>query len=117
MLIFVLSSVPPDQQLAGLQNLFALLKPGGKLLFRDYASGDMAQKRFASRNMISDNYYVRQDSTLSYFFDEDTLHNLLIRAGFEKDYIRRVNRVITNRKENLEMHRVFLQAVYIKPHA
>lgn len=114
MLIFVLSSVPPEQQLAGLRNLFALLKPGGKLLFRDYASGDMAQKRFASRNMISDNYFVRQDSTLSYFFNEDALHNLLTRAGFEKDYMRRVNRTITNRKENLEMHRVFLQAVYTK---
>lgn len=115
MLIFVLSSVPPEQQLAGLRNLISLLKPGGKLLFRDYASGDMAQRRFASRNRISDNYYVRQDSTLSFFFDEGSLHNLLAQAGFERNYLRRVNRVITNRREKLEMHRVFLQAEYTKP--
>lgn len=114
-LIFVLSAVPPDQQVAGLKNLFNLLKPGGKLLFRDYATGDMAQTRFATRNKIEDNYFVRQDSTLSYFFDEIRLHDLFIQAGFQKDYMRRVSRLITNRKEKLEMNRVFLQAVYVKP--
>lgn len=114
-LIFVLSAVPPEQQLAGISNLFALLKPGGKLLFRDYATGDMAQARFASRSRIAENYFVRQDSTLSYFFDEDRLHSLMTEAGFEREEMRRVDRVITNRKENLEMHRVFLQAIYVKP--
>ncbi|CDF41150.1 unnamed protein product [Chondrus crispus] len=114
-LIFVLSAVPPDSQLAGLRHLFALLKPGGKLLFRDYATGDMAQARFANRNRIADNYFVRQDSTLSYFFEDDHLHALLTEAGFEKEEMRRVDRVITNRKEQLEMRRVFLQAIYVKP--
>lgn len=114
-LIFVLSAVPPDQQLAGLRNLFALLKPGGKLLFRDYAAGDMAQTRFATRNRIADNYFVRQDSTLSYFFDEARLDSMLNEAGFQKESMRRVSRLITNRKEQLEMHRVFLQAIYVKP--
>lgn len=114
-LIFVLSAVPPDRQLSGLKNLFSLLRPGGRILFRDYAIGDMAQSRFASRSRIEDNYFVRQDSTLSYFFDEERVHHLMTSAGFEKGYMRRINRVIKNRKENLEMHRVFLQAEYIRP--
>lgn len=115
MLIFVLSAVPPEKQVAGLKNLFSLLRPGGRLLFRDYATGDMAQARFATRSKIDNNYFVRQDSTLSYFFDEDRLHHVMTAAGFMRSSVRRINRVITNRKENLEMHRVFLQAEYIKP--
>lgn len=114
MLIFVLSAVPPDKQLQGLKHLVALLKPGGKLLFRDYATGDMAQKRFANRSKITENYFVRQDSTLSFFFDEEGLHTLLTQAGLRKETLRRVNRVVTNRKENLEMQRVFIQAIYVK---
>lgn len=115
MLVFVLSAVPPAKQLQGLKNLFSLLKPGGKLLFRDYATGDMAQARFATRSKITENYFVRQDDTLSYFFDEEHLHELMTAAGFIAGYTRRISRVITNRKEKLEMHRIFLQAEYVKP--
>lgn len=114
-LIFVLSAVPPDRQVRGLCNLFKVLKPGGRLLFRDYAIGDMAQKRFASKNKIDENYFVRQDNTLSYFFDEERLSGIAKEVGFHESYIRRVNRVITNRKKNLDMHRSFLQAEFIKP--
>lgn len=113
-LVFVLSAVPPDNQLSAIKHLAQLLKPGGRLLFRDYATGDMAEKRFASRSKIHDNYFVRQDETLSYFFDEHRLRSLASEAGLEEDYIRRVSRVITNRKEKKDMHRVFLQAEFVK---
>lgn len=113
-LIFVLSAVPPSLHVCGARHLLQLLKPGGRLLFRDYATGDLAETRFAPRNKIKDKYYVRQDSTLSYFFDEETLRCTMVEAGFQEVYVRRIHRVVRNRKEKLEMHRVFLQGEFIK---
>lgn len=114
LVVFVLSAIPPVKQQTAVNALAKLLKPGGKLLFRDYATGDMAQKRFAKSSTIASNYFVRQDSTLSFFFDEDHLHQLMEGAGLTKIYVRRVHRTITNRKEKIEMERVFLQAEYFK---
>ena len=115
LLVFALSAVPPDKQITGLKHLFQLLKPGGRLLFRDYATGDMAQSRFSKKNRIEDNYFVRQDNTLSYFFSEERVRQVMTLVGFQEVYVRRVERVIKNRKEDLEMHRVFLQAEFVKP--
>lgn len=113
-LVFALSAVPPAKQASGLRNLYKLLKPGGRLLFRDYATGDLAQKRFSSKNRIEENYYVRQDGTLSFFFSEESLRCCMAEIGFEEMYVRRVNRVIQNRKQGLTMNRVFLQAEFGK---
>ena len=114
-LVFVLSAVPPDRQQNAVKALVGVLKPGGRVLFRDYAKGDLAQKRFGRESKIEENYFVRQDSTLSYFFDEDRVNELMVKAGLKKIYCRRVQRKIVNRKENLVMDRVFLQAEYMLP--
>lgn len=114
LLVFVLSAVPPKLQQAAVREMYGLLKPGGRVLFRDYATGDMAHGRFATQSRIDDNYFVRQDSTLAYFFDEARLDFLMSAAGFTKVYCRRVDRLIKNRKEGLEMKRVFLQGEYRK---
>ncbi|OAY85417.1 Methyltransferase-like protein 6, partial [Ananas comosus] len=42
-MIFMLSAVPPVKMPLVLQNIINVLKPGGFLLFRDYAMGDFAQ--------------------------------------------------------------------------
>lgn len=115
-LVFVLSAIPPEKHLNALRNLFILLKPGGKLLFRDYATGDLAQTRFSTRSRIDDNYFVRQDRTLSFFFDEQNVRLLATEAGFEELYVKRVSRLLENRKRKLRMDRVFLQAEFVKPH-
>lgn len=113
-MIFVLSAVPPERQVQGVRHLAQLLKPGGRILFRDYATGDLAQKRFKSRNRIEDNYFVRQDRTLSYFFDESRIREVMQQVGLVEVNVRRVSREIENRKEGIVMQRVFLQAEFVK---
>lgn len=113
-MIFVLSAVPPHLQHAGVANIVSVLKPGGRVLFRDYAAGDLAQARFKSRSRIANNYFVRQDRTLSFFFDEAGLRLLMSQAQLDEVYIRRVPRRIENRKEGIVMERVFLQGEFKK---
>ncbi|KAL6748965.1 S-adenosyl-L-methionine-dependent methyltransferase [Haematococcus lacustris] len=43
--VFVLSAVAPRKMIQAVANAAQLLKPGGQLVFRDYAEGDLAQER------------------------------------------------------------------------
>lgn len=62
-LIFVLSAVDPSNHLKIARTLFALLKPKGYILLRDYGLYDMTQLRFKPGHKIADNFYMRQDGT------------------------------------------------------
>lgn len=107
-LIFVLSAVPQERSVLlpdsfysffvrfhnVLHKLFKVLKPGGKILFRDYGQFDLAQLRFkpgkvamsTPTNLVSsmagqclaDNQYVRGDNTLVYFFTQGTMHHVTV---------------------------------------
>ncbi|KAL0403536.1 UNVERIFIED_CONTAM: tRNA N(3)-methylcytidine methyltransferase METTL2 [Sesamum radiatum] len=81
-LIFTLSALPLDRMPKALAHCFAVLKPGGLLLFRDYGLYDMTMLRFQPAQKMGNREYLRSDGTRSYFFCLDTVRNLTSAAGF-----------------------------------
>ncbi|GER51196.1 methyltransferase [Striga asiatica] len=114
-LIFTLSALPPDRMPKAIAQCFAVLKPGGLLLFRDYGLYDMTMLRFEPENRIGYREYLRSDGTRSYFFCLNTIRSLTTAAGFtvlELEYccVRSVNR----RKGKI-MNRVWVHGKFQKP--
>eukprot|EP00842_Homolaphlyctis_polyrhiza_P004982 jgi/Hompol1/5485/HPOL_001985-RA len=117
--IFVLSAIPPHKFASAIANLKSVLKPGGIILFRDYGLHDAAQLRFKAENRIDDRFYTRSDGTFSYYFTIEELRALFEGgdegdSGFvvlESEYVRKE---VVNRKQDLHMDRVFLQAKIMK---
>ena len=112
--VFVLSAVHPDKHGTVLKNIGSVLKPGGCLLFRDYGDGDMAMIRFGPGSKISDRFYKRQDGTRSYFFTRDEVASLAESAGLTLYQNSAVARRTVNKKEGVDVARVFLQAKMYK---
>ncbi|XP_047537319.1 tRNA N(3)-methylcytidine methyltransferase METTL6 [Vanessa atalanta] len=114
-LIFVLSAIHPSMWSQVAKVAFKVLKPGGVVLFRDYGRYDMAQLRFKPGHKISENFYMRQDGTRSYYFTEEELAKLFSEAGFEIIMNTYVQRRTVNFKEGIDVPRIFVQGKYKKP--
>ncbi|KAJ2159807.1 hypothetical protein GGF46_002747 [Coemansia sp. RSA 552] len=114
--IFVFSALPPEKQAAAVANIVEILKPGGRILFRDYGLYDLAQLRFKPGHKLEDNLYVRQDGTMSYYFSTERLHELFVQHGglveLENDY---VFKRLVNAKKSIDTDRVFAQAKFQAP--
>ncbi|XP_037437173.1 uncharacterized protein LOC119304114 [Triticum dicoccoides] len=113
-MIFMLSAVAPDKMPSVLQNVKNILKHGGRVLFRDYAFGDLAQERLMSKGQqISENFYVRGDGTRAYYFSNEYLVDLFSKCGFTLEEICVHNKKVENRSLDLVMNRNWIQATFI----
>jgi tRNAThr (cytosine32-N3)-methyltransferase len=130
-MVFVFSALAPDQWIPALRNVRRMLKPGGKVLFRDYGRGDLAQVRFKSGRYLDENFYIRGDGTRVYFFEESQLGEMFTGksegtpdlpgwdaedgyGGFKVESLATDKRMIVNRTRQIKMHRRWLQAVFEK---
>ncbi|KNA15218.1 hypothetical protein SOVF_100160 [Spinacia oleracea] len=112
-MIFVLSAVSPEKMSLALQNIRKVLKPNGIVLFRDYATGDLAQERFTCKDQkISENFYVRGDGTRAFYFSEECLRQLFEENGFVTEEIGIHCKQVENRSRELVMNRRWVQSVF-----
>ncbi|XP_061349617.1 uncharacterized protein LOC133294874 isoform X1 [Gastrolobium bilobum] len=112
-MIFMLSAVSPEKMPLVLQNVRRVIKPNGYVLFRDYATGDLAQERFSGKDQkISDDFYVRGDGTRAYYFSNEFLTNLFIENGFNVHKLDVCCKQVENRSRELIMNRRWVQAVF-----
>ncbi|XP_046836455.1 tRNA N(3)-methylcytidine methyltransferase METTL6 [Vespa crabro] len=109
-LIFVLSSVHPQNYKMVARNIYNVLDNKGVLLFRDYGLYDMAQLRFKPGHKIAENFYMRQDGTRTYYFSIEEVSELFESVGFEISTCEYVQRRTVNFKENIDVPRIFVQA-------
>lgn len=115
-MIFVFSALAPEQWDQAMKNLSMIMKPGGKILFREYSYGDMAQIRFKKNRILDDNFYVRGDGTRVYFFSEEELREIFTKRGnFIENKIAIDRRLLVNRKRKLKMYRCWIQAIFDVP--
>eukprot|EP00128_Syssomonas_multiformis_P009764 Colp12_sorted_trinity150504_noHs@11385 len=114
-MIFVLSAIHPSQFAATIARLAKLLRPGGRLLLRDYGRYDLAQLRFKKGHLLSDNFYVRGDGTQVYFFTREEMGGLCSSAGLVEESCDYDKRLIVNRARKVTMYRNWLQSRYLKP--
>lgn len=127
-MVFVFSALAPSQWADGLDNVRRMLKKGGKVLFRDYGHGDLAQVRFKAGRYLDENFYVRGDGTRVYFFEEAELKRIFTGipadpeatddtasyGGFKVESFGVDKRLLVNRKKQIKMYRRWMQAVFEK---
>lgn len=112
--MFVLSAISPLHQQDVISKLLSCLKPGGKLLMRDYGRYDEAQLRFGKGSKLADNFYVRQDGTCAYYYDVDELKRMVESAGGECEECYYILRQYANRGQKMARRRVWVHAKFIK---
>ena len=119
--IFTLSALAPEALPRALAHLRSCLRPGGRLLLRDYGRLDLKQLKFAraARGRLGGGHgcewYARGDGTTALFLTTEAVSALAAEAGFEVEEVRYDRRLAVNRAEHTRMHRVWVVAVLRRP--
>lgn len=113
-LIFVLSAIEPSKLKVTIENVYRLLRPGGLILFRDYAIYDKAMLRFSGRSKICDQFFARQDGTRAFFFTKEQLISCFEECNLTVKSIEYVKRETVNNATKDKFTRIFLQAKIMK---
>ena len=115
LLLFVMSAAPPPAHGALLRSAAACLRPGGRILLRDYALGDAAAARFPPSRRLGAAVFSRGDGTLAAFTSPARLRALAASAGLVVDSLVVVRRRVVNRGEGSAFDRAWLQAELVRP--
>jgi methyltransferase-like protein 6 len=129
-MIFVLSAISPEAMPAAVANVKRTLRRsrncssgsgsnnsrgGGRILFRDYAAGDLAQERLQreyKQQRLGEGFYMRGDGTRAYYFTETFVLELFEQQGFRCDSLVVKDMVKVNRSTGVTMGRKFLHGVF-----
>ena len=79
-----MSAISTDKHLFVLKSINDVLKPGGLVLFRDYAIYDEAELRFNGNRRVTEHMFARQDGTLAFFFEKHGLIKCFQESGYKK---------------------------------
>ena len=112
LLCFTLSAIAPERHKWVVQEACRLLAPGGVLLFRDYGLYDFVQLRCTQR--LGLNHYIKSDGVQCYFFSLAYLSALLHDVGLTQQNQKYCTVRNVNRKTGEQLHRVFINAEYVK---
>jgi methyltransferase-like protein 6 len=113
-LVFALSAMSPETMPAAVRHVAAALAPGGAVLVRDYASGDLAETRLqAKQQKLGESFYVRGDGTRAYYFSPEVLCALFAAEGLACVCVDVQERGITNRAQGVTMERRWIQATFV----
>ena len=70
--------------------------------------------RFGPGTKIQDRHYVRQDGTMTYFFNKEEIESLTSSLGFSTRSLEYVKRRTVNKKEGVDVPRLFIQGVFVR---
>jgi SAM-dependent methyltransferase len=117
-LLFCLSAISPEKMPDAARHAASTLKPGGTLVLRDYGRYDEAQMKLGTSRckQLGDNFYVKSDGTRCYYFELEDLRRSFgpEGAGLEVLELKYLRRVYSNRSQDVERRRVWVQARFRK---
>ena len=120
-MVFVLSAIAPERMPDVLRNVSSVMRPegAGRVLLRDYADGDLAQRRLLDKGdgrKLGDNHYVRGDGTRAFYFEKRFVKDLFATQGMALEEMTVHARAVTNRADARRMDRRWLQCSFASAH-